>query len=427
MATEYETALSYIHSLRRFGIRPGSERMEALLSCDGNPQEQIKSLHVAGTNGKGSTCAMLASALREAGYRVGLFISPYVVDFRERIQINGDFIPEEEVARITALLRPIAEEKALAGVGPTEFEFITALAFHYFAEQHCDYVVLETGLGGRLDSTNVIQKPLVSVITNIAMDHTDILGDTIRQITAEKCGIIKPGCPVVAAPQIHAEVPKLISEQAMELDCSFTLCDTEQVEVISSDLTGSRFVFRDREYALSLIGRHQICNAVTAIEALASAKIPLPEGALESGLYKATLAARLEVLSRQPLILLDGAHNPDGIKALCRAMEPQSKEWTAVVGMMADKNYTRAMELIAPLCKSVVTVAIEGSDRSLPGEELAKAAGLFCADVCPASNYDQALSLAAEKSDGDPVVICGSFYLAGGIRQKALDYFKNRR
>ncbi|MGI6269376.1 MAG: bifunctional folylpolyglutamate synthase/dihydrofolate synthase [Candidatus Howiella sp.] len=426
MTMDYTGALSYIHGLRRFGIQPGLERMEALLSRDGDPQREIKALHVAGTNGKGSTCAMLASVLREAGYRVGLFTSPYVVDFRERIQIDGTFIPEEEVARITAILCPIAEENAANGLGPTEFELITALAFHYFAEQHCDYVVLETGLGGRLDSTNVVENPLVSVITNIAMDHTDILGGTIREIAAEKCGIIKSGCPVVAAPQIHAEVPKLISDYAIELDCSFTLCDTEQIELISSDLMGSRFAFRGEEYALSLIGRHQICNAVTAIEALASSKIPLPEGALADGLYKATLPARLEVLSRTPLVLLDGAHNPDGIKALCRVLEPQAGAWTAIVGMMADKNYNRAAELLGPLCKSITTVTVEGYDRSLPGEELAKVAGFHCVDVCAAGNYDEALKIAADKSAGGPVVICGSFYLAGGIRHRATEYFKNR-
>lgn len=426
MHMEYTDALSYIHGLLRFGIRPGLERMEALLSSDGDPQEELKILHVAGTNGKGSTCAMLASVLQEAGYRVGLFTSPYVVDFRERIQINGGFIPEEEVARITAILRPIAEEKAAAGLGPTEFEFITALAFHYFAEQHCDYVVLETGLGGRLDSTNVVKSPLVSVITNIAMDHTDILGDTVGEIAREKCGIIKPGCPVVAAPQIHAEVQKLISDCAMEQDCSFTLCDAGQVEVLSSDLTGSRFAFRGEEYSLSLIGRHQICNAITAIEALASAKIPLPQGALAAGLRKANLPARLEVVSRRPLVLLDGAHNPDGMKALCRVMEPQAGAWTAIAGMMADKNYDRAMELLGPLCKSIITVTVEGYDRSLSGEALEKAAGFYCADVCTAADYTAALELAVDKSAGGPIVICGSFYLAGGIRQKLSEYFKNR-
>lgn len=422
----YRESVSYVHSLLRFGIKPGMERIHALLEAVGNPQDALRVLHVAGTNGKGSVCTMMASALKTAGYKTGLFVSPYVVNFRERMQISGAYIGEEEFAEIATRLRPIAERNEAAGIGPTEFEFITAAAFLYFYENNCDYVVLETGLGGLLDSTNVVKKPLVSVITNIAFDHMAVLGSTIGEITAQKCGIIKEGCPVVAAPQIHEEVPKMIADDALERDCSFTLCDRDAAELVLSDFSGNVFRYREKEYAIRLIGTHQVCNAITAIEALDASKIPLTYEQVRVGLLNALIPARLERICDRPLVILDGAHNPDGAKALYRTLEPVPHKWVAIIGMMADKNYRRTLEIIAPLCKAIVAVTVDSNERSLSAEELALAAGKLVDRVDIAANYPTALELADRHSDGGPVFICGSFYLAGDIRQDAIEYFKNR-
>lgn len=422
----YNETLEYIHSLLKFGIKPGMERIDALLEKLGNPQNKLKCIHVAGTNGKGSTCAYISSVLQAAGYRVGLFTSPFVVDFRERIQICGRYITENEISALASEIRCIAEENEAVGLGPTEFEFITALAFEYFNGQGCDYAVIETGLGGLLDSTNVISNPLVSVITNIAYDHTAVLGDTIEEITAQKCGIIKHGCPVVLSPQSHDYVEKAVAGYALENDCSFTICESSWAEVVSSGLSGSKFIYDNEEYSVSMIGRHQIGNAVTAIEALSSSRIELTAGQIKRGLESASVPARLEVIFKNPLVILDGAHNPDGAAAMYGCLKTHAGEFTAICGMMSDKDYKKVLKIAAPLLKSMIAVNVEGNSRGLPAEALAEAAADYINEVVVAADYDEALALAFEKSGGRPVLIFGSFYLAGDIRQKAMEYFKNR-
>ena len=243
----YRDAVHKINSLLRFGMKPGLERIQALLDRMGNPQKQLKFVHVAGTNGKGSACALLSSVLREAGYRTGLFTSPYITDFRERFQINGEEIPEETLARILGRLMPMVEEMAERGEVITEFELITALAFQWFYEEKCDVVVLEVGLGGRFDATNVIDTPLAAVIMSISLDHTAILGDTVEQIAFEKCGIVKEGGDVVLYPDQEEGVYGVVAHAVQNHNGRLVLPSPSSVREVSSSIEGTVASYRDEE------------------------------------------------------------------------------------------------------------------------------------------------------------------------------------
>lgn len=423
---DYRESLDYIHSLLRFGIRPGLERVTHLLGKLGHPEKGLKILHVAGTNGKGSVCVMLSSILREAGYKTGLFISPYVVDFRERIQINGAYIGEEELAEAATKLRPLAEEMEKQDIAPTEFEFITALALSHFANAGCEAVVLETGLGGRFDSTNIVEKPLVSVITAISLDHTAVLGGTVEEIAFEKCGILKPDCPAVTTPYQKAEALAVIRRSAESRGCPLTIPDIGNLVVEESDLFGSRFTYGGRDYILSLAGRHQIENAVTAIEGIRASGLSVTENQIAAGLHFTTFPARLELLCKRPLVLLDGAHNPAGATVLAEALLPYAGRVTAIAGMMRDKDYQGILKILGPVCSKIITVTVAGNDRSLTAEELAEAARSYCKQVVPAVSYQSALNAAAYQSYQNPILICGSLYLAGDIRETAKNFFRKR-
>ena len=412
----YSEALEYIHSLEKFGIKPGLERMDAL----GGTGEADNFFHIAGTNGKGSTCNMIASALQAAEYKAGLFTSPYVVDFRERIQINGEYIDEKSIAEYVTAFAELAEYNAKMGLYPTEFEFITAIAFAHFSGCRTHYNVMETGLGGRLDSTNVIKSPLCSVITNIALDHTAVLGDTIQQIAYEKAGIIKKGCPVVIAPQQHKEALDILLKTAESKNAPAFLCDMEQVNIIKCDIAGSVFTFEGNEYEVSMIGRHQIENAITAIRALEVSGITISYSQIAQGLSMVSLPARLEVLCHDPLVILDGAHNPDGARALFEALKQMKDEFHMVVGMMADKDTNEVLKIISPLCKRATVCDVAKNARAISSEELSKMASKYIKQIDIASDYDDAL----EKTlTSENILICGSLYLAGDIRQKATEYY----
>ena len=420
----YTQAVAYIHSLLKFGMKPGLQRMEAILEELGHPEKKLPVIHVAGTNGKGSTCAMLSSVLQAAGYKTGLFISPYVVSFRERIQVNGVYISPGKLARATERLQRIAEKLEKRGLGPTEFECITALAFSFFAEEQCDVVVLEAGLGGRLDSTNVVEKPLCSVITSIAMDHTSVLGNTLQQIAYEKSGIIKPGCPVVVSPCVAEPALSVIRQTAAERNSPFYQPKpADKTEPLG--LWGSKIYLKDNDSGLriSLAGSHQVLNALTAIEAVCRCGLKVSDTALRQGLAATRFPARMELICENPPVILDGAHNPEGAAALAAAIQPYAGRITAVMGMMADKDYETVLSVIAPLCKSIVAVRVRDNPRSLTAAALSTAASRYCKRVQSAPSYLSALRMAKEESQGEPVLICGSFYLAGAIRQKARRFF----
>ncbi len=409
----YNEALEYIHSLQVFGSIPGLERISQLLCALGNPQNELKFIHVAGTNGKGSTCTMLSEIYMKAGMRVGLYTSPYVVDFRERIQINGEYIQKNALASLSEVVKN-------TGVHVTEFEFITALAFLYFKEQNCDIVILEVGLGGRFDATNVIKTPLCSVITRIDLDHTDYLGDTIAKIAAEKCGIIKNGCSAVVYPLQEVEAFRVIREKSE--NC--ILPDCNKLQIISSSVEGNRFIYKDTEYKTKLVGRHQIYNALTAIETAKYVGMVSDEDIVK-GVADAAIAARVELISQKPLVVLDGSHNPNGADALAAFMKNCDKSIVAILGMMADKDCERFLQKILPFCCSVITVTVKENNRTISAVELKELALKYCKDVTAVGSYDEAILKAIEISkQNKPIFVCGSLYLAGAIREKLKNTFK---
>lgn len=409
----YEEALAYIHSLQVFGSIPGLERIKVLLDRLGNPQKDLKFIHVAGTNGKGSTCTMLAKIHEKAGLKVGLYTSPFIVDFRERIQINGEYISKTDLARLCKLVKDTE-------IYVTEFEFITALAFLYYKEQNCDIVVLEVGLGGRFDATNIIEKPLCSVITRIDLDHTDYLGNTYSEIATEKCGIIKENCSVVVYPDEPLEALETIKKYSYNCNVG-TLND---LEIISSGTDGNKFVYKGKEYSTKLVGVHQVYNAITAIETAKKVGIASDED-IKDGIAEAVIPARVELISEKPTVVLDGSHNPNGADALVGFMKHYENNIIAVIGMMADKDCEQFLQKILPFCKSAITVTVKENKRSMSADDLGTLAKNFCDDVESAENYNDAIALAKEKSGGNnPVFVCGSLYLASAVREILKNTFK---
>lgn len=427
----YEEALSQISSLLRFGIKPGLERIEKLLGLLGNPQDRLKFVHVAGTNGKGSTCALIASVLRKSGYKTGLYTSPYVTDFCERMQIDGEMISREDVAALTEKTMPLVERMAADGETITEFELITAIAMQWFAQNGCDVIVLEVGLGGRLDATNVIKTPLVSVITSISLDHTNILGDTVEQIAREKCGIIKENGITVCYPDQPKKAYEVIRDTAAERKNRFVTARMDSVKVLSMNITGTGLNYNGLLVNLPFIGEHQVKNAVTAlaaIEVLKSKGFPIADHSIEAGFCCASFPARLEVLSHSPLVVIDGAHNPDGTAALAQAIRKylKGRKIIAVMGMLADKDVTKAIKNLEGLFSQVIALAPD-NPRAMSAQELAARWWNVNMGAQPMEDIDAALKKAFELAGEDgAVLICGSLYLAGEVRPRVLELIKSK-
>lgn len=427
----YEQALDQISSLLRFGVKPGLERIEKLLELLGNPQDKLKFVHVAGTNGKGSTCALMASVLSKSGYKTGLFTSPYLTDFRERMQINGEMIPREEVAALMEKTMPLVEQMAVNGENITEFELITAIAMQWFAQNQCDIVVLEVGLGGRLDATNVIKTPLVSIITSISLDHTAVLGDTLEQIAWEKCGIIKENGITVCYPDQPKEAYEVIRNTAAERKNRFITARMDSVRVLSMNITGTGLNYNGLLVNLPFIGEHQVKNAVTAlaaIEVLKTKGFQIADHSIEAGFCCASFPGRLEVLSRAPLVLLDGAHNPDGTAALAQAIRKylKGKKIIAIMGMLADKDVTTSIKNLDGLFSQVIALA-PNNPRAMSAQELAARWWNQNTGARPMEDVDAALNKAFELAGEDgAVVICGSLYLAGEVRPRVLEFLKSK-
>lgn len=421
----YEESLTYIHSLLRFGMKPGLARIEALLKRMGNPQRTLRFVHVAGTNGKGSVCAMLSEILQCAGYKTGLTISPYITDFCERMQVNSTPISHEELARQVERLKPLMEEVSREGEPVTEFEAVTALAFRWFSEQGCDVVVLETGLGGRFDATNVIETPLCSVITSIGLDHTDILGDTYRQIAFEKCGIIKPDGITVSYPLQEEEALAEIMRMAALRRNTLRMGNAGALEVNRMTVEGSDVVYGRLPLHIPLVGIHQHDNAITAVEAawaLRSVGLAIEDVHIQTGIAKTRWPARLEVPSKKPLVLLDGAHNPDGMRALAKTLKEvlPGRKIVAVMGMLRDKAHKEAAAVLAPFLEKAVCVTVD-NPRSLPGEALAEELKTHRVQTQAAKTLEEAISLALGNVGEDGVLlVCGSLYLAGPARKQLL-------
>lgn len=399
----YEETLNYIHSLGNFGLPAGLERISLVLKKLGNPQNSFKAIHIAGTNGKGSVCTMLSGVFKAAGLKTGTFISPFIIDFRERIQINGVYISKIDLA-------DFAQQVINTGVRLSEFEFITALAFLYFKEKKIDILICETGLGGRLDATNTLENLCCNVITKIGLDHTAILGNTLAEIAAEKCGILRD-CPTVTSPYQSDEALNVIKQKA---NC-LIIPNTELLNVIKSDISGSDFYYKDKFFQISLCGDYQLENAVTAIETVYNCGIDVPYETVFDGLKNAGFPARLEVFSKKPLVVVDGAHNPDGAEVLARELKKLDGKVTAVVGMMQDKNIDDVFRLTLPYCKHIVTVAVDNMPRSATADDLLQKAKAFCSAEM-AENYRDAILKAAKQAGDDPIFVFGSLYFAAGMR-----------
>lgn len=408
----YSQTLEFIHSLGNFSRPAGLCRITAAVAALGSPQNNFCSVHIAGTNGKGSVSAMLAKILKEAGYKTGLFISPYIINFRERIQINGEFISENDLVRYAELVRE-------TGIDLSEFEFITAAAFSYFSDKKCDIVIAETGLGGRLDATNILNSA-VTVITKIGMDHSAVLGDTVEKIAAEKCGIIKNSPVTVSSYDQPENALRVIENTANRL----VIPDKSQLRVISCDESGSIFIYKDKEYRISLAGRHQIENALTVIETVANSGFKIPYETVAKALKETIFPARAEIICEKPLVLLDGAHNPDGAKALAGILSRYAGKVTAVIGMMRDKDCSSVLAATLPFCKAAVAVTVENMPRSLEAGELARKASKYCPSFT-ADSYSDAIEKSYSLAAGEPVFVFGSLYLAGGIRNELKMFYEN--
>lgn len=417
----YNEALEFIHSRMKFGSQPGMERISALCEAFGNPQDKLKYVHVAGTNGKGSTCTMIAKILEASGYKVGLFTSPFITDFRERIQINSQMIPKESFAAIVERIIPVIDELKQRDINPTEFEIITLAAFLYYEQENCDIVVLEVGLGGTLDSTNIITSSEVSVITSISMDHTDILGDTILEIAAHKCGIFKHGGHVVGYPQPDFTVERFVKEKAKEAGCDYTHSELGRIRLVREEFDGSTIIYAGCTFKLPLTGKHQIYNFSTAIAAINVLKGKGWNVSMKNmldGIASLKMPARVETVSTDPLVIIDGGHNAEGFDALCYTIEKylKGKKIIAVFGMMKDKDYKYCAKKLAPLCEKIYTTTVS-NPRSLTAKELAEELKLYGAKVKPVDDCGKAYKKAVKKADEDTaVIVCGSLYLASDIK-----------
>ncbi len=396
----YDETLNYIHSLGKFRYSAGLERINKVCQLLGNPQNDIKCIHIAGTNGKGSVAKFCAEILKTAGYKTGLFISPFVVDFKERIQINNEYISENDLIELSETVKETKVEL-------NEFEFITAVSLLYFRKEKVDFAVMETGLGGRLDATNVLSNVLCSTITKIGLDHTAILGDTIREITAEKCGIIKKNRPVVTVCNQERDALSFISGY------TDNLIIPEFPKILNSDLEGNRFLYRGEIFETSLIGVHQAYNAVTAIETIKASQIDVDENTIKIAIKNAVFPGRLEIVKQNPTIILDGAHNPDGANALTEFLKKQG-DLTIILAMMKDKNYEEYLKIILKYAKRCIVTEID-NNRCMKAEDLSSVAGKYSQNTECIKDLDEAIE--KSKEYGDTVLITGSLYLVSAARK----------
>ena len=409
-----QEAIAYIENCSWSRTRLGLERTRELLRALGDPQKKLKFIHVAGSNGKGSTCAMLDSVLRSAGYRTGLYISPYIQDFCERIQVNGQNIPGEELARITDRVRAYADTME---DHPSQFELVTAIAMQYYLEQQCDIVVLEVGMGGALDSTNAIDCPEAAVITNIGLEHTEYLGDTLAKIAEAKGGIIKPGCIAVCYDS-EPEVMRTLEEICIREKAEFLPSRERDLRSLSHDLNGQRFQWKSREYFLPLLGAHQLRNAGVVLETIAALRRrewKIPDAAVTEGLRTVRWPARFEILWRKPLFILDGGHNPQCAEALIRNLNDYlpGEKICFLLGVLADKDYRSMLQDLTPFAENIFCVTPD-SPRALSAGDLAEVCrGMgLPAQACEGIEEGIRRALETEKT----VVSFGSLYLAGHVR-----------
>ena len=416
----YTEARVYLDEVSKYGSVLGLESMRELLRRLGDPQNELKFIHISGTNGKGSVLAYLSTILSGAGYRTGRYISPTLFSYRERIQVDGEYIEKESLACHVTAIAAAAEDMQKAGLpSPTVFEIETALAFLYFKEKRCDIVTLEVGCGGLLDATNVITTTLMEVIASISMDHTDLLGDTLAKIAAQKAGIIKPDTMVVSAQQ-KSEAAQVIEDTCKEQHCTLQMVDESKISNVHYGAEGQTFSYKEWEnVAISLAGSYQIKNAALAlegVEALRKLSYALSDQQVREGLLHTAWRGRFTTLRRDPTVIIDGAHNPAAALELKESLERYfpGKTLYFVMGMFKDKDYAQVIDLTAPLARHIITVETPGNPRALPARELAEAVGKVNPSVewadSVAHGVEKALAMAGKE---DAVIVFGSLSFLG--------------
>lgn len=418
----YRQAMDYIGETGKYGSVPGLDNIKNLCEKLGNPQDELKFVHIAGTNGKGSTLAYISTILKEAGYRIGRYISPTIFEYRERIQVNERMISKDALCRHLETVREAIEAMLAEGKAhPTPFEIETALAFLYFKEKKCDIVVLETGLGGTLDATNLITTAVLSVIASISMDHMAFLGDTLSEIAANKAGIMKPGVPVVTTGQ-KEEVMQVLKERAAALGCPFITVSEQDISRVRYGVEKQRFDYKGlKNIEITLAGTYQIANAALAVEAvrvLAGQGFPVKEEALRAGLKKTVWRGRFTVIAKKPLFIVDGAHNEDAAGKLADSVRFYftNKKIIYIMGILKDKEYEKIIAKTADLAAQIITVTTPANSRALPAYELAKAVKEYHPSVTAVDSLQEAVEMSYLLADKDSVILAfGSLSYLGEL------------
>lgn len=416
-----EEVISFIDNSKKFGSRLELERIKKLTELLGNPQDKLKFIHIAGTNGKGSTSLYIHNSLVDADYKTGLYTSPFIYEFNERIQINGIPIPDSE---LTEIMSAVAEKvKIMTEEGfehPTEFEIITAAAFLYFEKNKCDAVVLEVGLGGTYDATNIIKTPALSVITSISLDHTDYLGNTILDVAKNKCGVIKSGVPVLSYAKQPKDALEVIKRVAKEQNSPLKVATEETLKINNMSLMGSDFTYCGESYHTSLVGKYQIYNAITAISAVSllnDAGFAVSSENIKNALEYAKWPARFEILIHEPLVIADGSHNADGMSAFVEtAKAVLDVEPVCVFGMLKDKDYDFCLKKLSEITDTVVVTEVDNPRRETV-DRLAQTAKKYMKNVYSESENSVAVNRALELAGNDGTVIAlGSLYMMKNIK-----------
>ena len=423
----YEEAIQFIHSTYKFGSKLGLENITKLTELLGNPQDCYKIIHVAGTNGKGSTSNMIHDVLMASGYKTGLFISPFLEEFTERIQVNKHHIDRESLARITSQVKEKIDIMLEQGYNhPTEFEVVTAIGFKYFQEQQIDFLILEVGMGGRFDATNVVKNTLVSVITSISYDHMEYLGNTLEKIAFEKAGIIKENSNVVIYPQSE-NIINTVKDVVKDKNAAVYTVDIKNIEKTRGNLTGQWFnylkkdVFNLPEIKMNFLGEHQLYNVLTALrtlEILKESGYNVTEKSIEEGLAVCRFAGRFEILKENPVIVVDGGHNINGIECFSKAVKENfdGNKITLFFGMLKDKNPEDVLPYLVPLCKKIYTLT-PNNPRAMKSDDLADLIKKhYDIEVNALINYEEIINIVKNTNNNDYIAFVGSLYMIGEVR-----------
>lgn len=424
----YEEALKYISDTYRFGSKLGLENIKKLTELLGNPQDKYKIIHIAGTNGKGSTSNMIHDVLVASGYKVGLFISPYLQEFTERIQINKNHIDKESLGRITALVKEKVEIMVKEGYNhPTEFEIVTAIGFKYFEEQNIDFLALEVGLGGRFDATNAISTSLVSVITSISYDHTEYLGDTLEKIAYEKAGIIKENNDVVIYPQ-EQNIIDVICEQAKLKNSRVHLTNKDNIQLLHTDIEGQTLTYLDKSifnlesFNINLLGEHQIYNCLTVLKVLEVLKekgFKITEESIKKGLFSCKFTGRFEIIQKDPIIILDGGHNINGVEYFSKAIKRYFKDKKIILfyGMLKDKKPENIVDYLIDISKEIYTLT-PNNPRAISSTDLAELIKKKNSSIKveALNSYEEMLPIIKNANKDECIACVGSLYMIGDIR-----------